>query len=537
MTASLPLFPAFLLGLLACEPSATSDRPPGGGAPLPALPDRREADTLPPPESARPVRELVIALTGELRGEVKPCGCPTTPYGGFARRARLLERISAEGPPVFQLDAGEMLVKGLRTEPTPERRARAETVLGLARALGLDAWAPAPIDVEALDGATFAPSGALAANAAALGVPLTASTVLVRDGVRLGVVGLANESAFRAGPGGAVAAVRAAVDPAQADAWVVLSNAPGPVNVAVAEQVAGIGAVLSTRGETHDPPLPTAGAPVIETPDRGRYLTTLRVALGAGPGAWSVVPATGGRAAPLLRLATERTLAAKADASLAEAARARVARARVDALPLVEGRRLVVVEDVPLGSELDARPPAVVASAVDAALERWTRRSATDAEARADATRPGASGYAGSGACARCHAEHLAAWAYTPHAKAHGSLVARGAGTDPECLGCHTTGWGEPGGYGTPTPAALRAWKAVQCEACHGPMAGHPEPRGSASTADAAHATVSEATCRRCHDAANSPQFDYGTYLKRVSCVMVDADPTGTAPVESPLGR
>jgi hypothetical protein len=32
---------------------------------------------------------------------------------------------------------------------------------------------------------------------------------------------------------------------------------------------------------------------------------------------------------------------------------------------------------------------------------------------------------------------------------------------------------------------------------------------------------VTEATCLRCHDAANSPQFDYEKYLKRTSCVLV----------------
>lgn len=508
MTRSPALLP--LLALLACSGE-------GVDAPvLPALPDRVSREELPPPEAERPVQELVITLTGEVRGEVKPCGCPTTPYGGFARRARLLERIRAQGLPTFVLDAGEMLVKGLRNEATPDRTARATTVLRLATELGLDAWAPARMDVEALGPAGVLASPGVCTRPEDLGLKLPAARVIERDGVRLGVLGLAGSDALRATPGAAVEALRAAMTNLTADAWVLLSNADENVNTAVAEQVKGLGAVLATRGPQHDAPRTTAGAPVIEAPDRGRYLTVLHVALGADHGPWSLVE--GGA---WDRYASERSMLGVAPPATREAVARRVATLRAEVAPLMPGRRLVQVEDLPLGSDLDG------ASTLDATLRAWANQSEADAERRAQTPSSRAGAYAGTGSCARCHADRLAAWTFHPHAKAYGTLLARGAGQDPECLGCHTTGWGQAGGYGEPTPAALRTWKGVQCEACHGPLGAHPDPQRGAPK-------VTEAACRRCHDEANSPQFDYASYLARTSCTMVSAQ-DATPPAESPL--
>ena len=44
---------------------------------------------------------------------------------------------------------------------------------------------------------------------------------------------------------------------------------------------------------------------------------------------------------------------------------------------------------------------------------------------------------------------------------------------NPECVGCHTTAYGEAGGLGELTAGNIRKYRDVQCEACHGPMGGH----------------------------------------------------------------
>ena len=504
------VFAAFGFALVALLASCvgTGDGPET----LPALPALPLAADAAPSEAPRPFREFVIALTAEVRGEIEPCGCPTTPYGGFARRARLLDALRAEGVPVFVLDAGEMLVKGVRTEPGPERTARAQAVLDLAQATGLDAWAASPVDALALGHEGLAQAGALAANGPA---SFTPARVIERDGVRLGVIGLAAQDERFGGAEDAVARVRAAMK-GDADAWVVLSNASDTANQHVAEDVPGLAAVLSTRGEALDAPVATRGAARIEAPDRGRYVTVLRVAQAAAPGPWVVTTAP-----EATRLAEARALTVRqSDAAARAAAGPRLTQLRQALADLAAGRRLVVVEERPLGSDLDPAKDAPQDS-VTQGVARWRARSADEAQARA--VHAPAHAWAGTGACARCHADRLAAWTFDPHAKAYDALLSRGEGTNPECLGCHTTGWGKPGGFGEPSAAALRTWKAVQCEACHGPLGNHPSPQRGAPE-------VSASTCVSCHDAANSPQFDAGAYLPRISCSKLSAQAPALAP-------
>jgi hypothetical protein len=477
---------AVLLGAGACTGDAPRELPP--------LPPRVADAAMGEAGPVAPLRELVVALTGEVRGEIEPCGCPTVPYGGMARRERLLDGLRGRGVPVFVLDAGEMLTKG--GGASPDAVARAEAVLDMAEAAGLDAWAASPLDLRVLGEPRLRERGALSASLEGF----RRAVVVERGGVRLGVVGLSGD---QEDADAAIASVRAAMT-GEADAWIALSNASPTVARAVAEGVRGLGAVLSVRGTSHDPPLHTAGAPVVETPDRGRYVTLLHVALGSAPGPWAIADDGVWKG-----LATERALWASQEEPDARAASAaRVAAVRSEVERATAGRNVAWVEDRPLGSELDAASPvdALVADFKDTVEDAATARVA----AAPEATWQTAAG------CFKCHERHLAAWSLSPHARAHEPLLARGKALDPECVGCHTTAWGEPGGFTSADAGAIGKWKGVQCEACHGALGGHPQ------RAEVQPAPVTERTCARCHDAANSPQFDYTSYLKRVSCVNVD---------------
>lgn len=473
---------AFLVvaGLAACAGDSVETE-------LPPLPPR-VADVTPTAGAERPLREAVLAFTGEVRGEIESCGCPTVPYGGFARREALLDELRASGVPVFVLDVGQMLVKGEIARDPTGRELRAHTVLDLARAVGLDAWAASRADATVGDGAVLREGGALAANWP--GYP--GATVIERGGVTLNVIGLA-DTPLHGEATDAVAAVRAQVRD-DVDANVVISSASSEIDVAVAESVPGVGVVLATRGAKTEAPRKTRGALVIETPDRGRYVTILHASLGSDTRAWTL--ADTGPAAEIGGV--RRRVAGKLDNPELQRAVERLREAS-------RGLNLVQVEDRPLGSDLDKDTP------VAARIERFKARTRQVVADRVEA--PKGPTYAGAGACTSCHSTRMAAWAFDPHARALEPLIKAHKEDDTECVACHTTAYGEPGGFAKLDAASLDAWKGVQCEACHGPSGGHP---GATKVS-----MPTRETCLGCHDAANSPSFDYADYLRRISCSTV----------------
>ncbi len=114
--------------------------------------------------------------------------------------------------------------------------------------------------------------------------------------------------------------------------------------------------------------------------------------------------------------------------------------------------------------------------------------------------------------CIDCHAPLLASWARSPHAQAWLHLRERGETRNPDCLPCHTTGFGQVGGF--VDPAADRTLLNVQCEACHGPMELHALKAAHPGFRPPAGSPVTSKTCEGCHDKANSPNFDCRSYLR-----------------------
>src|SRR5207249_3148169 len=84
--------------------------------------------------------------------------------------------------------------------------------------------------------------------------------------------------------------------------------------------------------------------------------------------------------------------------------------------------------------------------------------------------------YVGSQACQNCHAAAFVKWTGTSHSTALNALekVAKRPSLrqyDPECVVCHTVGFGYNTGYESEkkTPQLMH----VGCESCHGPGSGH----------------------------------------------------------------
>jgi peroxiredoxin len=117
-------------------------------------------------------------------------------------------------------------------------------------------------------------------------------------------------------------------------------------------------------------------------------------------------------------------------------------------------------------------------------------------------------GYSGSEVCAICHETEHATWLLTSHASAFDTLVRHAADADAECVGCHTVGYGAPGGFELSSAAARL--ENVGCESCHGRGGPHLSP-------DFAPGDDYAAACADCHDEKHSLAFDYAAFLPRIS--------------------
>lgn len=116
--------------------------------------------------------------------------------------------------------------------------------------------------------------------------------------------------------------------------------------------------------------------------------------------------------------------------------------------------------------------------------------------------------YATDQTCLTCHAKEHDIWSKTGHGRAYAALQEVNKAFDPECLACHTTGFGQPGGFISEidTPEL----KNVQCEMCHGARLEHTQnPQGG-------FAEEANAACGQCHVKKHSPKFNFGRYWPRI---------------------
>ena len=128
---------------------------------------------------------------------------------------------------------------------------------------------------------------------------------------------------------------------------------------------------------------------------------------------------------------------------------------------------------------------------------------------------PTTADYVGSQACQTCHESEFSTWSQSPHAHAVKTLLKEDHAGDAQCLTCHTTGYGRPGGFPEDGQVAAHADLAsVGCESCHGPGGDHvpqsaPKFGTILSLGDKCDSCVILQICGTCHDEDNDPNFTF----------------------------
>lgn len=121
--------------------------------------------------------------------------------------------------------------------------------------------------------------------------------------------------------------------------------------------------------------------------------------------------------------------------------------------------------------------------------------------------------FLGSDACQECHPDQFETYSkYSKKAHSSHSVQIMASDLTTEevstCYACHTTGYGQPGGFVSfeETPALANAG----CEVCHGPGSAHVEAGGDPSLIKG---KLSMADCETCHSPERVRSFNFKPML------------------------
>ncbi|WP_438016181.1 multiheme c-type cytochrome [Sorangium sp. So ce315] len=466
-----------------------------------------DADTT----AVAPTVRLYVLST--VAGALEPCGCTKDQLGGIDHLAALIEGQRDEAPNRLVVGAGPLLFTD--PEVKPERSSqdawKAEAMALAAKEIGLAAWAPGEND-WALGADALARYQEQAGAAALAGNLEGTKGVVVRDvaGVKVGLVGASDPKGrtgaypegVKAGP--AIEAMKAGIAEAKkqgARVFVGLTALPRGEALRIADSVPELHVLVlgkpSERGDGNDgqkPPVMIGSTLVVEAPNHLQAVAVVDLFVRGGSDGPLVFADAGGvaRAEELISLSArireleirlngwegDKRVSAKdvadrkADLEKLRAEKAKLEAAETKVTGSFFRYNLVEVREK-LGADKD------VAAQL---LAYYKRVNAHNKEAFADRVpEPAAKGeasYIGIDACTNCHDEERKVFDGTAHARAYATLQQDFKEYNLDCVSCHVTGYGKPGGSTVTHNASLQN---VQCEECHGPGSLHakdPEKKG-----------------------------------------------------------
>ena len=107
--------------------------------------------------------------------------------------------------------------------------------------------------------------------------------------------------------------------------------------------------------------------------------------------------------------------------------------------------------------------------------------------------------YTGSGSCKSCHEYEYDKWSQKAHANAYAILERVGSQVDPECVSCHVVGMEYESGFVSEQKTGHL--KNVGCENCHGPGSEHIRTGGNTDL------TGPKSGCIDCHTPDHSGEY------------------------------
>ena len=468
-------------------------------------------------KKAQETPSLRLAVVTDLKGYLEPCGCTSDPLGGIDRLAAQIRELQEGSTPVLFLVAGDAFFDTAELEPARVDQAtrNSQTLAGILNRLGVNAVLPGrrdraqPADaIAALRASSDFPWLAVGTDAEVLPIEFGALRVAVL-GVRPGADPTAASAAL------ATQAERdltvALVDGSRRDA-----NRIGAID--------GVDFVIQGGLDEDAPNTPRqAGkAWVLHASRQGQGLTVVDVyrtnkgAAFVDRSEWSRLELAGQLERQIQDLsakidaweASGEVQAADLSAQRDRLAQLNVERKALDAPSVQAEGNALFARWVPLPKKAPQdREVGKLMREHDKVVNEANRVAFADLAP--PPLGPDDVAYLGSAACSGCHQPAYSWWSKHAHGVAYLTLQERNKEYNLDCVGCHVTGYEQPGGS-TVTHNLDGALVNVGCESCHGPGAAHAkDPEKTGISRD-----TPESTCLQCHTPEHSDLFDYETYRK-----------------------
>ena len=457
---------------------------------------------------AKPTLRLYVTST--IAGALEPCGCSKDQLGGVQHLAAYLTSQKDSAQNTLFLGAGPMLFMEPKLKPdgAAQDKWKAEALALAAKEMGLAAWAPGANDwaggTDTLASCRDSASARLLAGNVVDGKASTTGT-FVRDigGLKVGVVGVADPK-DRAGQypdtvraTAALEAMKAGIAEVKkqgAEILVGLAALPRGEALRLADNVPELHVLVVGKpveaGDGNDAakaPVLAGSTLVVET---ANHLQTIGVVdlfvLPRKAGSPLVFADAGGvsRAETVLGLAGRiRDLEARINswANDKSVKPADVAARKADLDKLRAEKAKLEAERTPVeGSyfhvtSVEVRDGLGTDKAVkDKLVTYYKRVNEHNKEAfkdrKPEPPEAGQASYVGVERCTECHDEARKVWDKTAHATAYPTLQKDFKEFNLDCVSCHVTGYGKPGGS---TVTFNEKLQNVQCEECHGPGSLH----------------------------------------------------------------
>lgn len=448
------------------------------------------------------VRLYVIS---NLAGALEPCGCTEDQLGGIDKLAAFVKGERKKAPASLLVAAGPTLFMNPQLDEVQatQDKWKAEAIATSLRDLGLLAWTPGANDwaAGAAELASLVEaSGArlLAANLQGETAGATATALREVGGVKVGVVGVTLPLVAGAPPSGvqvedAATAFRRGIEELEAQGAQILVGAvamPRGEALRIAELVPKLHVLVvgkpSEAGDANDEPaMPMLVGNTLVVQTSNHLQTVGIVDFHVKNGVFEFADAS--NVAKLDQLASLDKRITELSTRIATWER----EGKVSPADL-EARKADLTKLKAERDQLASPPPPPSGSYFRFRLEEVRKKHGSDeavfdrmlafykrvnehnkvafANKQPPPVPEGKSGYVGIEVCSACHMPARQVWDKTRHAHAYEALSRQHKEYNLECVGCHVTGYEQPGGSTVTVNEKLRN---VQCEQCHGPGEAH----------------------------------------------------------------